>query len=296
VRYLILSDIHANYEAFRAVLSHAARKRRDAVLFLGDAVGYGAAPNQVVERLRTMGGLVRSVRGNHDRVVLDPEQGASFFNSHARRAVTWTAEVLTPANFRYLEALPTGPRAVDDSVTICHGSPADEDEYLFTEAEAVAAFQATDARVVFFGHSHVPCMFELSTVDGRTSLVGVLLRGSRVVIDLDPSRRYLINPGSVGQPRDRDSRASYAMYDSAAGRFTLYRVAYDVEGVAPPHPRGGPAADPGRPAPPRRVRPTLWRVPDEMKAIRRGLTHAIERGFDLRLQPCPGSGPSLAAG
>ena len=86
MKYLVLSDIHGNLEALRAVLAHAARKRRDAVLFLGDAVGYGAAPNQVVERMRDLGGTMIAVRGNHDRVVLDPGQGAVFFNSHARRA------------------------------------------------------------------------------------------------------------------------------------------------------------------------------------------------------------------
>jgi predicted phosphodiesterase len=229
VRYLLLSDIHSNLEALRAVMAHAARKRRDGVLFLGDAVGYGAAPNQVVERLRMMGSLVRSVRGNHDRVVLDPTQGAVFFNSHARRAAAWTAELLTGANHRWLESLNLGPRVIEEGLEICHGSPADEDEYLFTEPEAQMAFASTQASVVFFGHSHVPCMFELSEHGGRQSLVGVLLRGSRVVIDLDPSRRYLINPGSVGQPRDRDSRASYGLYDSEARRFTLYRVEYDVD-------------------------------------------------------------------
>lgn len=229
MRYLILSDLHANLEALRAVMAHAARKRRDGMLFLGDAVGYGAAPNQVVERLRMMGSLVRSVRGNHDRVVLDPSQGAVFFNSHARRAAAWTAELLTGPNHRWLESLVAGPRAVEPGIEICHGSPADEDEYLFTEPEAQLAFGATDARVIFFGHSHVPCMFELSEHAGRQSLVGVLLRGSRVVIDLDPNRRYLINPGSVGQPRDRDSRAAYGLYDSEVRRFTLYRVEYDVD-------------------------------------------------------------------
>jgi predicted phosphodiesterase len=229
VRYLILSDIHSNYEAFRAVLAHAARKRRNAILFLGDAVGYGAAPNQVIERLRRMGNQLISVRGNHDRVVLDPGQGAVFFNAHARRAVAWSAETLTPANRRFLDALPTGPRIVEKGVAICHGSPGDEDEYLFAEGEAIAAFRAIKERVTFFGHSHVPCMFELSRDRDHESLVGVLLRGSRVVIDLDPAKRYLINPGSVGQPRDRDPRAAYALFDSAAQRFTLYRVAYNVE-------------------------------------------------------------------
>jgi putative phosphoesterase len=229
VRYLVISDIHGNLEAFRAVLAHAARKRRDAVLFLGDAVGYGGAPNQVIERLRAIGSKVIAVRGNHDRVVLDPEQGAVFFNAHARRAALWSAEVLTVANHRYLESLPAGPKVVEEGVAICHGSPSDEDEYLFSESEAQAAFHDIQAGVTFYGHSHVPCMFELETVDGRESLIGVLLRGSRVVIDLDESRRYLINPGSVGQPRDRDPRASYAMYDSGIRRLTLYRVPYNVE-------------------------------------------------------------------
>ncbi|HQT93981.1 MAG: hypothetical protein B7Z68_05560 [Acidobacteria bacterium 21-70-11] len=231
MRYLVISDIHGNLEAFRAVLAHAARKRRDGVLFLGDAVGYGAAPNQVIERLRRMGAAVISVRGNHDRVVLDPGRGAVFFNPHARRAALWTAEVLTSANRRYLDALPAGPRTVEADLAICHGSPSDEDEYLFGEDEAEQAFAAITAGVTFFGHSHVPCMFERADEGGRESLVGVLLRGNRVVIDLDPTRRYLINPGSVGQPRDRDPRASYGIYDSTARRFTLYRVAYDVEGA-----------------------------------------------------------------
>ncbi len=229
MKYLVISDIHGNLEALRSVLAHAARKRRDAVLFLGDAVGYGAAPNQVVERLRHMGNKVYGVRGNHDRVVLDPEQGAVFFNPHARHAAAWSAEVLTPANRRYLEALPVGPRLIEEGLGICHGSPSDEDEYLFSEMEAQAAFNDVPAAVTFFGHSHVPCMFELTVEGEHESLVGMLLRGSRVVIDLDPARRYLINPGSVGQPRDRDPRAAYAMYDSGIRRFTLYRVPYNVD-------------------------------------------------------------------
>ena len=231
MRYLVISDIHGNLEAFRAVLAHAARKRRDAVLFLGDAVGYGAAPNQVIERLRRMGAAVISVRGNHDRVVLDPGEGAVFFNPHARRAALWTAEALTAGNRRYLETLPEGPRDVEAGLAICHGSPSDEDEYLFDESEAQRAFAEITAGVTFFGHSHVPCLFEQARNDGRESLFGVVLHGSRVVVDLDPTRRYLVNPGSVGQPRDRDPRAAYGMYDAQARRFTLYRVAYDIEGA-----------------------------------------------------------------
>ena len=229
MRYLVVSDIHGNLEAFRAVLAHAARKRHDAVLFLGDAVGYGAAPNQVVERLRRMGTAVIGVRGNHDRVVLDPGEGAVFFNPHARQAARWSSDVLTAVNRRYLASVPAGPRLVETELAICHGSPGDEDEYLISEMEAQDAFEHVTVSVTFFGHSHVPCMFEQAEVAGQESLVGMLLRGSRVVIDLDPGRRYLINPGSVGQPRDRDPRASYGMYDSAVRRFTLYRVPYNVD-------------------------------------------------------------------
>jgi predicted phosphodiesterase len=229
LRYLILSDIHSNLEALRAVLAHAGRKRRDKMLFLGDAVGYGAAPNQVVESLRDVRQPLIAVRGNHDRVALDSERGADFFNTHARSAAIWTGKVLTRPNRRYLERLPVGPRPVEPGLAICHGSPADEDEYLFTETEARNAFEATDAAVTFFGHTHVPCIFELTPSESQPMLVGALLRGARVVIDLDPTRRYLINPGSVGQPRDRDARAAYALYDAAIRRFTLFRVEYDVE-------------------------------------------------------------------
>ncbi len=229
MRFLVLSDIHANLEALRAVLAHAARKRKDAVLFLGDVVGYGASPNQAIERLRSFRVPVVAVRGNHDRVTLDPSQGAFFFNHNARQAVAWTAEVLTNPNRRYLERLEPGPKVVGEGVAICHGSPLDEDEYLFTEAEATAAMEKAPARVTFFGHSHVPCLFERAA--GNYGAMGVLLRGSRIVVDLDPARAYLINPGSVGQPRDRDPRAAYAIYDTDTNRLTLYRVPYDVEGA-----------------------------------------------------------------
>jgi len=228
MRYLVISDVHGNLEALRAVFAHAARKRRDAVLFLGDAVGYGASPNQVCERLRALGNGMIAVRGNHDRVVLDVRQGAVFFNSHARQAAAWSAEVLTPANRRFLEGVPVGPRIVEPGLAICHGSPTDEDDYLFTEAEARTAFAAISESVTFFGHSHIPCLFEIVEQAEPQRVVGVVLRGSRVAIDLDPTRRYLVNPGSVGQPRDRDPRAAYGIYDSTLRRFTLYRVTYDV--------------------------------------------------------------------
>lgn len=228
LRYLIVSDIHGNLEALRAVLAHARRKRRDRILFLGDAVGYGASPNQVVEMLRSFGRTLIAVRGNHDRAALDPERETVLFNNHARHAALWTARTLTAANRRFLAGLHPGPVEVDGGVLLCHGSPVDEDEYLFSEIEAESAFQAATTPIALFGHSHIPCFFELNPGAAGQQVVGSLLRGSRVVADLDRERRYLINPGSVGQPRDRDVRAAYGMYDTEARRFTLYRVAYDV--------------------------------------------------------------------
>lgn len=227
MRYLILSDIHANWEALHAVLSHVRRKRWDHVLFLGDAVGYGASPNQVLAWLRAMQPQATMVRGNHDRVCAGLDSG-EYFNRYALEAATWTYDHLEPRNLELLRELPEGPIAVSDRVAVCHGSPVDEDAYVFSAYDAQAAFDAAPQPVIFFGHTHIPSVFVLRRVNGRTTLHARLLAGSRQVIDLDPSNRYLINPGSVGQPRDRDPKAAYAIYDAEQRRLFAYRVGYRV--------------------------------------------------------------------
>ncbi len=203
MRYLILSDMHSNWEAFAAVLRRARRKRFDAVLVLGDLVGYGAAPNQVVDAVRRLGPRLHVVRGNHDKVVAGVDSGGNF-NQTALAAAQWTTGRLTPANLRYVRELPKGPLQVEEGLAICHVSPLDEDTYVFSDVDAWEIFSRLTTRVTFFGHTHIPSLFWL---EGR--VLGVkALRGASGRVALSPEGRYLINPGSIGQPRDRDPRAA----------------------------------------------------------------------------------------
>jgi predicted phosphodiesterase len=223
LRYLILSDMHANWDAFAAVLRRARRKRFDAVLVLGDLVGYGGAPNQVVEAVRDLGPRLIRVRGNHDKVVAGIDNGANF-NQTALTAAQWTTGRLTPANLRYVRDLPQGPLQVEEGMAICHGSPLDEDTYVFSDVDAYEIFSHYTVPVVFFGHTHIPSVFSL---EGRR--LGVTaLRGDGGTILLHPQGRYLINPGSIGQPRDRDPRASYMTYDSKRRVVRWYRIPYPI--------------------------------------------------------------------
>jgi len=135
VRYLILSDIHSNDEALSAVLARVRRKKFQKVVLLGDFVGYGANPNQVIDRIKKIKGQKIAIRGNHDKVVVGADSG-DLFNSIALHAARWTEERLTPPNRRYLEALPIGPAIVDRDFAVCHGSPLEEDAYIFSDIDA----------------------------------------------------------------------------------------------------------------------------------------------------------------
>lgn len=215
--------MHANWDAFEAVLRRARRKRFDAVLVLGDLVGYGGAPNQVVEAVRDLGPRLFTVRGNHDKVVAGIDNGANF-NQTALAAAQWTSQRLTPTNLRYVRDLPQGPIQIADGLAICHGSPLDEDTYVFSDVDAWEIFSGYTNPVTFFGHTHIPSLFWL---EGR--MLGVkALRGTTGRIVLDPDGRYLINPGSIGQPRDRDPRASYMTYDSERRVVRWYRITYPI--------------------------------------------------------------------
>jgi predicted phosphodiesterase len=215
VRYLILSDVHANWEALQAVRAHVRRKRFDRVVFLGDAVGYGASPNRVLDWLRSLGHDLVAVRGNHDRVCAGLDS-AEYFNRYARQAAEWTLDRLDDRNLEFLRSLPAGPMELEDGLAICHGSSVDEDAYVFSGYDAQLAFAGMPHPLIFFGHTHVPSLFMLREDNGRQTLK----------VRLDPGNRYLINPGSVGQPRDRDPRAAYAILDVDQNRVYLYRVAY----------------------------------------------------------------------
>jgi diadenosine tetraphosphatase ApaH/serine/threonine PP2A family protein phosphatase len=223
VRYLILSDIHANLDALEAVLAHA-EGRWDRVLVLGDLVGYGAQPNDVVERVRALAPEA-VIRGNHDKVASGIDD-ASDFNAIARVAALWTGEQLTPENLDYIRALPAGPLEIDAVTEICHGSPFDEDHYIFDGSDAVMAFDAMERPLCLYGHTHLPAIFR--RVDAH-------YEGAppdpdhEVVLPLQRGASYLVNVGSVGQPRDGDPRAGYGVLDADARELRLYRVTYPVD-------------------------------------------------------------------
>jgi diadenosine tetraphosphatase ApaH/serine/threonine PP2A family protein phosphatase len=224
MRYLIISDVHSNLEALDAVLGAASHKY-EAVLVLGDLVGYGADPNAVVERIR---GLepVASVRGNHDKVAVGIDD-AEDFNPMARAAAAWTRDALTAPSSDYLRAMSKGPLIVDEHIEICHGSPLDEDLYVVADLDASRAITAARRPLCLFGHTHVALA---ARIDGERRLEIESPRGRpEYQVALDPHAKYLVNPGSVGQPRDGDARAAYAIADVTRGIVTLHRVAYAVE-------------------------------------------------------------------
>lgn len=224
MHYLILTDMHGNAEAFQAVLRKVRRKRFDATLVLGDLVGYGAGPNQIVDAIRELAGPVYQVRGNHDKVASGIEEGANF-NQAALAAALWTRGHLTPANLRHVRELPRGPLEIDGDFWICHGSPLDEDQYVLSVFDAWEIFSRFTADLVFFGHTHIPSLFVARGSETKVAL----LRGPSGSLRLEPGARYLINPGSIGQPRDRDPRAAYMTFDAERRVVRWYRVDYPVE-------------------------------------------------------------------
>ncbi|MBE3134576.1 MAG: metallophosphoesterase family protein [Acidobacteria bacterium] len=223
MRYLVLSDIHANIQALDTVLAAAGSAGYDRVVVLGDLVGYGGNPEAVVERIRSLE-PVAIVRGNHDKVAAGIED-SSGFNAIARRAALWTRQALSPSSLKYLAALPVGPLPLDESVLICHGSPEDEDLYIFNDRDALRALSAAERLITLFGHTHLPIVVRL--VDGTLELVA---RGTLAenLVAFTPDVDYLVNPGSVGQPRDGDPRAAFAIFDTGDQTIVLHRVAYAI--------------------------------------------------------------------
>ncbi|MCX7829771.1 MAG: metallophosphatase family protein [Acidobacteria bacterium] len=222
-RYLIISDIHANEEAFNAVLRTVARRRYEAVLCLGDIIGYGASPNKVTSKVKKLNNL-KIIRGNHDKV-MENEAYMANFNNSAKIAVMWTKNNLEKSNLEYIASLPKGPLEIEEGTIICHGSPFDEDYYLFSEFDAYQVFERFNFDICFFGHTHFPCLF----IQTETGIIFKNLRGDYYEEVLKKGYRYLINPGSIGQPRDRNPQASFAEYYPETKRFVLRRIPYDID-------------------------------------------------------------------
>ena len=220
MRYLLLSDIHANLDALESVLE-AASGAWDRLLVLGDLVGYGAEPNAVIERVRGLDPLT-VIRGNHDKASCGLDDGGNF-NQIARYAAAWTQQQLTPDNRDYLRQLAQGQIEIDDRLEICHGAPFDEDHYIFDAVDAQRAFDAATRPICVFGHTHLPVIFTATDDDLAADVPDDEVRA----LTLRPGTAYLMNPGSVGQPRDGDPRAAFGLYDSD-GSFTFRRVQYNV--------------------------------------------------------------------
>jgi predicted phosphodiesterase len=221
MRILVISDIHANLTALEAVLKDAGQV--DAVWCLGDLVGYGPDPNECVQRIRQLPKLVCLI-GNHDAAVAGVIDNTSF-NSEARSAVLWTQSVIDPVNIEFLREL--SPQTVIDSVSLAHGSPRQPIwEYLLDTRTASQNFDHFETPYCFVGHSHIPVVFQMQ--DGKRS-ADLSIPGVDSSLQMIP--RAIYNPGSVGQPRDRDPRAAYAIFDSDRQTWNYHRVAYDIQSV-----------------------------------------------------------------
>jgi predicted phosphodiesterase len=223
VRYLILADMHGNWHALSAVLEHAAERGFDAALVLGDLVGYGASPNDVVGTLRDMPVAKHFVRGNHDKVAAGITDGRGF-NPTALSAAQWTHQQLTEDNLEFVRQLPEGPVTVEPGLVICHGTPFDEDEYLLSAGHADEIFASLPGMWTFFGHTHLPSLF--CRPEGHVE--ASLLEGDEQTLQLEVGADYLLNPGSVGQPRDRDPRASYMLLNTDVCQVEHFRVEYSI--------------------------------------------------------------------
>jgi diadenosine tetraphosphatase ApaH/serine/threonine PP2A family protein phosphatase len=226
MRALILSDIHANLEALTAVLDAA--EGYDELWNLGDVVGYGGAPNQVIERIRPLAAL--HVRGNHDKVCGGLVSTLGF-NPVARAAAQWTHDELNAENLAWLNSMPQGPlRPELGGVSCAHGSPLDEDQYILSVRDAWAPLQQMTTDITFFGHTHIQGGF---VQDGpQWHEVHPRYRSRNEAdswrLEMPEGSRQLINPGSVGQPRDYDWRAAFAIYDSEERCVIFHRVPYDL--------------------------------------------------------------------
>ena len=226
MRILVLSDLHSNATALDAVLD-AAKDQWDLSVCLGDVVGYGPDPNEVTARLRELG--TSTIRGNHDKAVTGL-MATDDFNPVAKSAVDWTRAQLKPDHLAWLSALPHGPLATD-GIVLVHGALQDEDEYVFTPAQALEGLLDSTVPVTFFGHTHHQGGFAYQ--DSHLEVLQIRPRVNEPfsALRIEPQRRYLLNPGSIGQPRDGDSRAAFAIADLEHQVVEFWRVPYDISVV-----------------------------------------------------------------
>ncbi len=219
MKWAILSDVHGNQEALQAVIEDLRREGAERIAYLGDAVGYGANPNECLRLLRELAELM--VAGNHDYGAVDLTD-VSYFNSAAKAAVLWTGRQLSEESRDFLCRLHLFHQV--ENITFVHATPHEPDRwnYIFTVPEAEEGFRAMDGELAFIGHSHSPLI--LAQKEGKR-----IIATERYEVILQGGVRYIINVGSVGQPRDGNPQSAYGLYDEHSRKYTLRRVSYDIE-------------------------------------------------------------------
>lgn len=232
MRYLLLADIHANLHALNAVLEDAGNRSWSKLLLLGDFLGYNACPNQVMEIIKDFdaaGKVAAAIRGNHDNLVLglcNPDE----FNHNARMAGLWSKDMLEASHLSWLEPLGEQYVIPEEQIAVCHGSLADPKEYLMYEDQALASVQLMGEmgiNICFNGHTHVPAVF---MAKGDNVIRQVITQDHKVK-ELNPDFYHIVNPGSVGQPRDGNKKASYMIFDSSRMILEFFRIQYDIAGA-----------------------------------------------------------------
>jgi predicted phosphodiesterase len=220
MRYLVLSDIHSNIEALQASIKKAKTVGYDQALCCGDLVGYGPNPAEVMDSLDEL--KTTSIRGNHDRVISGLDDPVHF-NAAARKAVDWTREHLPESYLQRLAELQVGPLEITETARLVHGSARDEDEYVVTQHDAVVNLAISTPSITFFGHTHEPGVFTRNL-----RWVPSYEADGSAVLHI-PGDKVLVNPGSVGQPRDGDARASFLIWDDEQSLLEFYRAEYPLE-------------------------------------------------------------------
>jgi predicted phosphodiesterase len=222
MRVLVISDIHANFTAFEAVLKDAGKV--DETWCLGDLVGYGPDPNAVVEEVRDIPHLT-CILGNHDMAAIG-RMPLEAFNGDARRSLIYHEKVISASNMDFMRSLSANVKVLGEA-TIAHGSPRDPLwEYILNALTARVNFENFDTPWCFVGHTHIQCMFALDENTDR-----ITLDQTKADHAINLRSKLILNPGSVGQPRDRDPRAAYAIYDTEARTWTPHRVTYNIPEV-----------------------------------------------------------------
>lgn len=219
MKYAIISDIHSNLESLKFFLKILSKLQIEKIICLGDIVGYNANPNECIKIISSFNNL-EIIRGNHDRAVIAKDY--HYFSQDAKSAIKWTIKNIDQLSFEFLNSFNKGPKIIDNSFAICHGSAIDEDNYLFMPSHTKGDFywlKKNGIKILFFGHTHYQCIF---CMDKKKNVQ--ILTNNSLILDTDCS--YLINPGSIGQPRDNDPRASFAIFDSDKMLINIIRYRY----------------------------------------------------------------------